>query len=644
MSGAICGIVNTDRKSVCTVNENNMMDSLSMYKLDNKRTITKNNIFMGCGLLEITNESKNEVLPFCDKAKGLLITADACIYNKKELCSLLNIEYNKRTSITDGQIILLAYEKWNEECPKYLVGDFAFVIYDEKENKVLCVKDHMGSRSLYYSYENNIFTFSTVIEPLKNNKRLNERWICDFLALKSVVHQFEPEETIYNNVYQVLPATAIIIKDNKLTQYKYWDPLENSNILKLKSDDEYIDEFKKVFFEAVNCRLDTDKETSIMLSGGLDSTSVACVAGRILKNKGRKLISYTSIPMDGYQDNTSKYRFADESEYVDSLKEVIDNLEINYCKSEKKDSVSDIKRFTQILEQPYKTFQNIFWVDEIMRKVEKRNSKILLTGQYGNFSISYGDFLVHVKTLLESGHLCKVIKEISECSKLCNQSMITTSKCIIKAFREYKNVRKNSSIEEKYKHSPLKGELINKWNIDRRIEKSKYGSINLKCKNIKEFRQCFLDPVMLTQIGNIESKLSLAHGIVQRDPTKDKRVVEFCLSLPIDQFVRNGQERLLIKRAMRGILPDKIRLNSFKKGLQSADWLQRLASKHDYIYGKLEAAIKDEKSNKYLDIEKLKKQLEYLEANLIDSNLIDMRMIIISLTLHEYLNNKDMRI
>eukprot|EP00831_Metopus_contortus_P081807 TRINITY_DN8698_c0_g1_i1.p1 TRINITY_DN8698_c0_g1~~TRINITY_DN8698_c0_g1_i1.p1 ORF type:complete len:216 (-),score=55.14 TRINITY_DN8698_c0_g1_i1:74-721(-) len=147
------------------------------------------------------------------------------IYNKKELCYLLDIKDKEKINITDSQIILLAYKKWNQECPKYLVGDFAFVIYDEKEDKILCVKDHMGSRSLYYSYENNIFSFSTVIETLKSNKELNERWICDLLALGGVVHQFEPEETIYNNVYQVLPATAIIIQGNKLIKYKYWDCL-----------------------------------------------------------------------------------------------------------------------------------------------------------------------------------------------------------------------------------------------------------------------------------------------------------------------------------------------------------------------------------------------------------------------------------
>ncbi|NRT70232.1 asparagine synthase-related protein [Clostridium beijerinckii] len=637
MSGAICGIINTDEKLIHRFSENKMMDSLKIYKLDNIRTINKNNIFMGCGVLEINHDSKNEVLPFWDKAKGLLIAADACIYNKKELCALLDIKQN---SVSDGQIILLAYEKWNEECPKYLIGDFTFVIYDEKEEKVFCVKDHMGSRSLYYSYEKGIFSFSTVIEPLKKYKKLNERWICDFLALKSVVHQFEPEETIYSNIYQVMPATAIIIKNGEISKYKYWDPLASGNILRLKSDDDYIREFKKVFFEAINCRLDSDKEISIMLSGGLDSTSVACIAGRKLKDRGEKIISYTSVPMDGYKDNTSKYRFANESEYVDSLKDVIDNLEINYCKSEKKDSVSDIKRFTRILEQPYKTFQNIFWVDEIMGKVEKRNSKVLLTGQYGNFSISYGDFLVHIKTLLETGQFYKVIKEIYECSKIYNQSILTTSKRIVMAFREYKNIRKISSIKKKYEHSPLKLDLIYKWDIDNRIEKSRYGSINLKCKNIKEYRQDFLDPIMLTQIGNIESKLSLSHGIVQRDPTKDKRVVEFCLSLPAEQFVRNGQERILIKRAMKGILPDKIRLNFFAKGLQSADWLQRLRPRYNYICNELEAAIKYKKSCKYLDTEKLKKQLKCLKYTSADNCSIDMKMIITSLTLYKYLNDK----
>lgn len=117
-------------------------------------------------------------------------------------------------------------------------------------------------------------------------------------------------------------------------------------------------------------------------------------------------------------------------------------------------------------------------------------------------------------------------------------------------------------------------------------------------------------------------------------------MVEFCLSLPAEQFVRNGQERILIKRAMKGILPDKIRLNFFAKGLQSADWLQRLRPRYNYICNELEAAIKYKKSCKYLDIEKLKKQLKCLKYTSADNCSIDMKMIITSLTLYKYLNDE----
>ena len=114
-----------------------------------------NNVFFGCHAQWITPESIGEPFPYYDYERQLTITADAIIDNREELFERLQIDSDKRKTMPDSQLILLAYYKWGEDSPKYLVGDFAFMIWDEREKKLFGARDFSGSRTLYY-YQNQI--------------------------------------------------------------------------------------------------------------------------------------------------------------------------------------------------------------------------------------------------------------------------------------------------------------------------------------------------------------------------------------------------------------------------------------------------------------------------------------------------------
>jgi asparagine synthase (glutamine-hydrolysing) len=636
MSGAICGLIHIDNKPVCVSRGLSMIDKLDNCKLDITKTVTTYNVFMGCGLLYVTPESKQEILPFHDVEKGLIITADAIIDNRKELIDSLGLASNEAQIITDSQLILGAYEKWQGDCPKYLIGDYAFVIWDENEEKVFAARDHVGGRTLYYKFKDNTFSFSTLIKPIKENEPLNERWITDLLALPTVLHISECEESIYEHIYELPPAHSLTIVKNTISQRRYWNPLKEVKPLKLKSDMEYDEEFKKVFYEAVRCRLRTENEVSIMLSGGLDSGSVACIAASMLNEDGKKLKTYTSIPMKAFKNNTSADRVANESEYVESFAEKYKNIDLYFCRCEGKDSLTDMSKYTDILEQPYKNFQNRYWVNEIMDKVSSSGGKVLLTGQFGNFTISYGNFPTHIKTLFQKGRFLEIIKEIKGCSKLegLTSGFIIKRLISLLVFDNLKNKRlKNKS--QKF-NSPINLNLIKKWDVEKRFKRDGFCENSQQYTNIHETRKFIVDSVLFSQIGTIETKLPLEKGIVFRDPTKDKRVIEFCLSLPSNQFVRDGEQRYLIRRAMKGILPNKI-LSCSKRGLQGADWIQRLEPKRDYIEDKLKELLQNEAYQKYLDFDKLKEQMKYLENERINSKLIDIRLILMSLSLYSFM-------
>lgn len=646
---AIWGVINTDQKSIPVGLHKSMVDSLDIYKLDLINFWDKNNTYLGCGLQYITPESLHEVLPYYDEDKKIALTADAIIDNREELFDLLNISIDARKKITDSELILVSYKKWGKECPKYLVGDFAFVLWDEGNNEVFCARDHVGARTLYYSYSNKMFVFCTVVKPIiavcDHGMDLNERWISDFLALPGVINQSECEETIYMNIFQLPPAHTLIISNTGIDKVQYWNPLKKIKKLKLNSDRDYFEAFNKVFSEAVKCRLRCNGEVGISLSGGLDSSAVACIAAKTLEKEGKRLKAFSFIPMKDIKYKIPANRIADESEYIESIVNYSGNIDVTYCRCEGKDSFSKMDWFINILEQPYKNIENSFWADELTENASQNGCRIMLSGQYGNATISYGDFMTYIITLLRKGNFPKILKEIDNYSKLYSISKFIVGKAVCKATLPYCfrklviNLKKRNDKVNKYDWSPINKKLLKRWNIEKRFEKQGYTTIPARYLGIKEVRKLIVNPVAFTQISTFETKISLAYGIMKRDPTKDKRVIEFCLSLPCDQFVRNGEERRLIRRSMKGILPDKIRLNYLTRGLQYADWIQRLEPRRNEICNDIEKVIGNKQLNKYIDVDKFKQELNLLKDESNDINLCNMRLILVTIVLAHFINN-----
>lgn len=640
MSGAIFGTINLDNRFINKNLAEEMMSKLSLYKLDDKKTLSIENACMGCGLIHITDEDSNEILPYYNKEIKFMITADAILDNREELIELLNVNDEK---ITDSQLILKSYLKWKYDCVKHLLGDYAFIIYDMENNEIFSATDYTGCRTLYYKFINNTFSFSTVIKPIYENEAVNERWLADFISLPVVMHHSESEETIYKGIYQIPAATYMVVNSEGLKKIKYWDPVKDSKKIHFNSDEEYVKEFQKIFTEAVRCRLRTNENIGISMSGGLDSSSVGCIAAPILKNQNKKLISFTSVPDKSYvADGSYKGRITDETHYVELISKMYENIEINYCRSEGRDSLSDMDKIIEILEQPYKTFQNTFWCTEVMKRITDKKCRVMLTGQFGNFTISYGDFFTNMKTLIKDKKYLKFLKEVKGCSRLHNISNIYTLKYVFKNIFPYmySKLRNNKELLNSsfFDESPINDEMSSKWNIKKRFEENCIIDRQLKCKNMYEERSFMTSPFMFTQIGTIETKLSLFNGIIGRDPTKDKRVIEFCFGLDGDQYVRNGLDRYLIRRAMKDKIPEEIRMLQGNKGLQGADWLKRLMPKQEYICSMLNKSIEDENCKKYFNIDKIKEQLNILSSNSIDNKGIDVRTILMSINLYIYFN------
>ncbi|MFS0861472.1 asparagine synthase-related protein [Fredinandcohnia sp. 179-A 10B2 NHS] len=607
---AIAGIYNLNEEPISPVQTKKMMGTFLQYPADMIHTFHKDNIFLGCHGQWITPESIGEVLPLYDYERQIYITSDAIIDNRIELFEKLNIDVGKRKTITDAQLIVMGYCKWEEEVPKHLIGDFAFIIWDEKNRKLFGARDFSGSRTLYYYSDQSRVAFSTTIESLFTlpyvDKELNEEWIAEFITIPSMVDAIDTNSTVYKHIKQIPPSHSITITNNKINLSRYCNVVVGQKI-KFKTDAEYEEAFKEVFNRSVTDRLRTYGEVGSQLSGGLDSGAVVSFAARALKKRNKKLNTYSFIPESNFKDWTSKYFVSDERPFIKETVNFVGNINDHYLDFPGKNAFLEIESFLQINEMPYKFFENSFWLSGINEYSAKNGTKILLNGARGNFSISWGSIEINLNyyaKLLRKMKLIHLYKELDLYCKNFSTGKSNVLPAVIKKGFPILNMflmsEKSFGTDEFPKL--ISNSLEKRTNVYEKLDSFGFNNDHRNRNNLFNIRDEHFEKLFFwNKTGTASTKLSLRNSLWERDPTNDLRVIRYCLSIPEDQYSKRGLDRSLIRRATKGVLPEKVRFNNKSRGIQSADLIHRLTPVWKQFIDELHQVSTDDRIGKYIN-------------------------------------------
>ncbi|WP_062109503.1 asparagine synthase-related protein [Bacillus niameyensis] len=555
-----------------------LLKAYDQFPFDYTETWKNENVFFGCHAQRITPESIHERLPFYDYERKLAITADAIIDNREELFERLKVAYGDRKTITDSELILRAYLKWGKHTPNYLLGDFAFMIWDERKQTLFGARDFSGARTLYYFKNDVYFAFSTIIEPLFRmpliEKRLNEAWLAEFLVIPTIVESADVHHTPYEKIYQLPPAHSLLIKSGNVSIERYWQ-LGSIEPLRLKNDWEYQEAFYDVFNRAVKERIRTDGIVGSHLSGGLDSGSVVSFAAEALREENKQLHTFSYIPEEDFTDWTPAYYIANEKSFIEETVRYVGNVIPHYLDFRGKDPYSEVDDFLEIMEMPYKFFENSFWLKGINEVAHRQEVKILLNGSRGNHSISWGTWqlnLDYYSTLLKRMRFIHLNQELNQyCRNFRTGKRIMLPIIAKNTFNRL--VSKGDDPDKSL--SMIHPDFAYKTDVYERLQQlgmnGNYGS------DLNRYRkQHYNEPYFWNKSGTATTKLSLRYALWDRDPTNDLRVILFCLSLPEEQYVKAGMERSFLRRATKNILPDKVRYNHRIRGIQGADTIHRM--------------------------------------------------------------------
>ncbi|AGK52670.1 asparagine synthase-related protein [Bacillus sp. 1NLA3E] len=641
---AITGIYHFNGEPISTEQTRDLMNALHQYPSDYIHTWNHRNIFLGCHAQWITPESIGEKLPYFDYERKLAITADAIIDNRDELLDKLLVDQSQRKEIPDSQIILLAYSKWGEAVAKHLIGDFAFMIWDEKEQKLFGVRDFSGTRTLYFYRDESRFAFSTTIEPLLKlpyiDKKLNESWLAEFLTIPGMVDSVDTISTVYKGIKQIPPSHSITIQKNRVVLSRY-STITSQSKIKLNSDSEYEEAFHEVFQKAVKSRIRTNGEVGAQLSGGMDSGSVVSFAAKELQKEKKKLHTFSYIPEASFVDWTPYYYIPDERPFIKETVNHVGNISDQYLSFEGKSPLTDVDDFLSIMEMPYKFFSNSFWLKGINEKANQQGIKVMLNGARGNYSISWGS---QTLTLNYYASLLKKLKWIHfyrDLGMFCEN--FNTGKSHIlpivvkKAFPNiYQLLSRTTKNDIQFK-SLVNPSLAERTNIFEKLTEFHIDITGASAENPNEARRRHFEQLFYwSKSGTVGTKLSLRYGLWDRDPTNDLRVIQFCLSLPEDQYVNSGLERSFIRRATKNLLPDKVRLNQQSRGLQGADVIHRMASNWDIFIEELHEITRDPIVSEFLNIDVLKHAITRISKHPSSELLFDDNFRIVTNSLIVY--------
>ncbi len=553
------------------------------------------NIGLGHRRLSIIDLSPAGHQPMSNEDGSVWITYNGEIFNYVELMAELQDKGHVFKSKTDTEVIIHAYEEWGVECLSRFNGMFAFAIWDSKRKRLFCARDRFGIKPFYYFYDNKQFLFASEIKALLEDRSVerspNQQIIYDFLVQAYLDHT---DETFFKGIKQLLPAHYLLISNEKLEIKRWWDINETKRFDSL-TDDGYASRFYELFEDAIRLRLRSDVPVGTCLSGGLDSSSIVCVANKLMFGKKDEDISERQKTFSSCFD-LSEY---DERVYINAVLEKT-SAEANFIFPKAEELFDIISDIIWHQDEPFSSTSIVaqwYVMKEASKKIkvllDGQGADELLAGYHGYFGALYSD-------LIKNFRLIRLFKELIYYKKNHHKFQPHVFSNIARSFLP--------SYLVSILRGRIKGDIS--W-LDTNFQKKYKRSFDLTNKFPNHFDNLLYN--ILTKYGlpallHYEDRNSMAFSIEARVPFLDYRLVEFMFSLPSEQKIRNGTTKVVLRNAMKDILPEKVRTRQDKMGFVTPEDIWFRTAAKDKILEIINS--KSFKERGYLNINQVKMEFD----------------------------------
>lgn len=476
---------------------------------------------------------------------GRILAADVRIDNREELFAATHDVLNSRS--TDADYLMAAHGRWNAMFPFQVVGEYAFVLYEPRERRLLLCRDHVGARPLYYIQSKDRLIASSQLTPLVDlfgiPRDIDEEYVAGYMLRGPRVGL-----TPYRHIHAVKPGHLIIAtQSGRLTEERYWQ-LEPGKEIRFAKDEEYEEAFRYHLRKAVQASLCSDRPVMIELSGGLDSSTVACVAAESIRNKLTEATRFATVSYVYDESPTS-----DESKFIHIVEGHLGQTGIHVRDEDSSllpppDEVVDVVT-------PNPMVCSYGYHSVLVRLMAESGARVLLTGIGGDqiLGASYDPYPL-LADLLVSRRPAALHRGLRLWSQTLDKPYISLlwHKAIVPVLprplqpwcrRDAMNrmpswFNPHFVARTKLRKQRLPGTDPFGFRLPSERDRSiSYLSV------VKSISPCYRRELTC---------LDSSHPFVHRP------LVEFLQAIPFEQFLRPGENRSLMRRALHDLLPEKI--------------------------------------------------------------------------------------
>ncbi len=469
--------------------------------------------------------------PISNEDGNVTVICNGEIFNFKELRDELIAKGHSFKTGTDIEVIVHLYEECGMSFLDRLNGQFAVALYDKAKDTLFLVRDQMGICPLFYSVIDGKLVFASEIKAIMEfpgaPKKLNMKAVDQLMNYPGAVSP----ETFFDGVRSLKAGHYLTIKRNaEVSDTEYWD-LQYDPEEEDKGEEYYVENLRKLIKDAITRRLIADVPIGFYVSGGLDSSVVACFIGKYLLNS---MYSFSAEIGDGELDESRFQQMVKEcvnsKHYATKIteKEIWENLEsvIYHCESGVKESY-DTAAFL------------------LSKMVGESPAKAVLTGQGSDeFFSGYAGYMVDLFRNMQKDKMSPEELEVNE--RLWGDPY----------FRYERNHPEIRKIHERVYSSAVRG------NIDKfsAFAESPVNVNRLKGLSSQKRRSYIdyklrLSDHLLTEHGD---RMFFSHSVEGRHPFLDKELLEFVITIPDKYKLKGVNEKYILKKAGEGIVPDPI--------------------------------------------------------------------------------------
>ena len=547
--------------------------------------------------------------PLAGRDGRTLFAALARLDNREELGAALGLAPAELVRLSDADLLLRTIEEHGEAGLARCLGAFAFALWDADSHTLTLGRDCLGNRPLFFHRGRGFVAFATTLGALLAlpdvPRQIDEIALAHVMALDMT----EGPQTFYRGIERV-PSRGLVTIDRAGPRLRhYWAPNLDAPP-PYRREEDYIARARELFDQAVAAATRDTPHVAISTSGGLDSSAIAATTARL--GTAQSITCFTMVPPLGTQIDVGPFRYLDERDKMTALARMYPQLDVRWIAPTHLHPVEeDYRRFFARANLPVFGPAVHGWYAHLSDAVVAAGHEVLLVGNYGNFGLSWGGNFA-LLALLRAGAWREFGHELRASARSSGRSLVRTfagdvlvpgaPSAVRRAIQRMRGRNPNSVA----RYSALNPAFIAEHDLTRHWQTpgfdSWFGGDGWHPARQRAAR-------MFDRNQNIRDMAAMTEeidGFESRDPHRDRRLLEFVLSVPEPMFRRNGIPRAFARKVFADRLPPDI-LNEPRRGAQAPDWFRRMQARRQTIATEIERIDASPLARRLIDVPRLKR-------------------------------------